>query len=140
MNRFASPLLRVIFDGADPHEESLYHTLRVFSPYFFTSIRPSFPSLAVWSHHRYFTPCCCYWHLLPQLDCYLLRPALVYYRSQCCTRPQHRSNTHSHFLCSSSTSSRHSRLVLQAPSYRHPSSCLFLGHFDVHRTWRPFLQ
>lgn len=28
MNRFASPLLRVIFDGADPHEESLYHTLR----------------------------------------------------------------------------------------------------------------
>ncbi|KAI9466031.1 RNA12 protein-domain-containing protein [Lactarius psammicola] len=28
MNRFASPLLRVIFDGADPHEESLYHTFR----------------------------------------------------------------------------------------------------------------
>src|SRR6266702_805453 len=34
MNRFASPLLRVIFDGADPHEESLYHTFRVFSPSF----------------------------------------------------------------------------------------------------------
>ena len=29
MNRFASPLLRVIFDGPDPHEESLYHTFRV---------------------------------------------------------------------------------------------------------------
>ncbi|KAH9180374.1 RNA12 protein-domain-containing protein [Lactarius sanguifluus] len=28
MNRFASPLLRVAFDGADPHEESLYHTFR----------------------------------------------------------------------------------------------------------------
>ncbi|KAI9509964.1 RNA12 protein-domain-containing protein [Russula earlei] len=28
MNRFASPLLRVIFDGADPQEESLYHTFR----------------------------------------------------------------------------------------------------------------
>ncbi|KAI0306739.1 RNA12 protein-domain-containing protein [Multifurca ochricompacta] len=30
MNRFASPLLRVVFDGADPHEESLYHTFRPF--------------------------------------------------------------------------------------------------------------
>ncbi|KAI0256515.1 RNA12 protein-domain-containing protein [Lactifluus subvellereus] len=28
MNRFASPLLRVSFDGADPDEESLYHTFR----------------------------------------------------------------------------------------------------------------
>ena len=29
MNRFASPLLRVIFDGTDPQEETLYHTFRV---------------------------------------------------------------------------------------------------------------
>ncbi|KAH9966490.1 RNA12 protein-domain-containing protein [Russula dissimulans] len=28
MNRFASPLLRVVFDGADLQEESLYHTFR----------------------------------------------------------------------------------------------------------------
>lgn len=50
MNRFASPLLRVVFDGADPHEESLYHTFRVFS-FPFVSTRPSLPSLAVWSYH-----------------------------------------------------------------------------------------
>lgn len=30
MNRFASPLLRVIFDGADPHEESLYNAFRLY--------------------------------------------------------------------------------------------------------------
>lgn len=29
MNRFASPLLRVMFDGTDPQEETLYHTFRV---------------------------------------------------------------------------------------------------------------
>lgn len=31
MNRFASPLLRVMFDGTDPQEEALYHTFRVFT-------------------------------------------------------------------------------------------------------------
>ena len=30
MNRFASPILRVAFDGVDPPEETLYHTFRVF--------------------------------------------------------------------------------------------------------------
>lgn len=30
MNRFASPFLRIIFDGADLQEESLYHVFRVF--------------------------------------------------------------------------------------------------------------
>lgn len=30
MNRFASPILRVAFDGVDPPEENLYHTFRVF--------------------------------------------------------------------------------------------------------------
>jgi hypothetical protein len=29
MNRFASPILRVAFDGVDPPEETLYHTFRV---------------------------------------------------------------------------------------------------------------
>ena len=31
MNRFASPLLRVMFNGTDPEEESLYHTFRVYT-------------------------------------------------------------------------------------------------------------
>jgi hypothetical protein len=30
MNRFASPILRVAFDGVDAPEETLYHTFRVF--------------------------------------------------------------------------------------------------------------
>jgi hypothetical protein len=30
MNRFASPIIRVAFDGADLQEETLYHTFRVF--------------------------------------------------------------------------------------------------------------
>ena len=30
MNRFASPILRVAFDGVDTPEETLYHTFRVF--------------------------------------------------------------------------------------------------------------
>jgi hypothetical protein len=30
MNRFASPFLRVAFEGVDPPEETLYHTFRVF--------------------------------------------------------------------------------------------------------------
>ncbi len=30
MNRFASPILRVAFDGVDLPEETLYHTFRVF--------------------------------------------------------------------------------------------------------------
>jgi hypothetical protein len=33
MNRFASPFLRIIFDGADLQEESLYHVFRVFILY-----------------------------------------------------------------------------------------------------------
>lgn len=30
MNRFASPIIRVDFDGVDLQEETLYHTFRVF--------------------------------------------------------------------------------------------------------------
>src|ERR1700761_5728086 len=102
---------------AQIHTKNLSIILSEYNLLPLTSMRPSSPSLAVWSHHRHYTPCCCHWHVLPQFDCHLLGPSLVYHCSQRCTRPLHRSNTHSYFLCPSSTSSRHSRLDLQAPPY-----------------------
>jgi hypothetical protein len=46
MNRFASPILRVAFDGVDPPEETLYHTFRVFP----LSTRNNTPLIPTTSH------------------------------------------------------------------------------------------
>jgi hypothetical protein len=46
MNRFASPIIRVAFDGADPQEETLYHTFRVFC----LSTRNNTPLIPTTSH------------------------------------------------------------------------------------------
>ena len=46
MNRFASPIIRVAFDGVDPQEETLYHTFRVFC----LSTRNNTPLIPATSH------------------------------------------------------------------------------------------
>ncbi|KAH9043412.1 RNA12 protein-domain-containing protein [Lactarius pseudohatsudake] len=73
MNRFASPLLR----------ESLYHTFRPYGR--IIDITP--PAAVTGTSYRSSTV-------------NLLGPSLVYYRSPCCSRPLHRSNADSYFLCS----------------------------------------
>ena len=46
MNRFASPVIRVGFDGVDLQEETLYHTFRVF----LLSIRNNTRLIPITSH------------------------------------------------------------------------------------------
>ena len=139
MDRYATPILKVAFEGPDIPEESLYGLLRVRPFMTYTKSISSSSMTALWcnqQHNSAFAGSC---RCTEGSDCELPSPTLRYHCAEYCTRRaspfvSQRTDNHNitHVLPEAHCSSRRPRLCDQPP--KAVPSCTILPHWycDLH--------
>lgn len=138
MNRYASPILRVAFEGPDVPEESLYDLLRVCPTCYFITRIPTEVPLAVWSNTGSLPPNASSCSRRPALfDCHLPWSPLCRHRSQCCTRCTRRALRHDYTynIPGACAGPCRPRLYGQSSTHILTGASVLARHHYLYREW-----